>query len=395
METDSFYHTLSRDKKYIVKCMYYVFAVNGLYAMIMGPLLPYISDTYQLSNTVSGSLLSAHYTGNLLSSFIASILPAYLGKKNSVIFLSSFVIAGFLLMILTGNPFILLLSFFFTGLSRGSISNFNNATMNDISDSSPAALSFMHAVFAIGALLAPYIVLGSVQLIGSSGWRLAALIIIFLTTASVMLFTRMRMDEQVVEKASPLSYEFMKKKTFWILASILFFYISAEASINGWLVKYFVDSGIFSIDYSQFLASLLWIGILIGRLSVSAFGHKFSNKQLLYLLSIITTILFIILLSSRDATVITVTIFTLGLSLAGIYPTTIAATGRFIRDFPMAMGILLVLGGVGSIVMPIVTGAVADQFGILFGMAAIIIALVLLILSVCAYDLDLRQAGKD
>ncbi|GAA0370830.1 hypothetical protein GCM10008932_22810 [Alkalibacterium iburiense] len=391
MKTASFYKDLSKDGRYIVKCMYYVFAVNGLYAMIMGPLLPYISEAYQLSNTVSGSLISAHYTGNLLSSFIASILPAYLGRKNSVVFLSSFVIVGFLLMILTGNPFLLLLSFFFTGISRGSISNFNNATMSEISNSNSAALSFMHAVFAIGALIAPYVVVASVSLIGSNGWRLAAIFIIVLTTISVILFTRMKLNENVVKKKNPLSYDFMKKKTFWILASILFFYLCAEATINGWLVMYFVDSGIFSIGYSQFLASLLWIGILVGRLTVSAISHKFSNKQILYVLSIVTTALFILLLSSRDVTVITLTIFALGLSLAGIYPTTVAATGGFIKDYPMAMGILLVLGGIGSIVMPIITGAVADQFGILFGMAAIVFALALLIISVFAYDMDTRN----
>ncbi|MGO4936092.1 MFS transporter [Fundicoccus sp. Sow4_H7] len=391
MKNASFFSRLSSNEKYIVKCMYYVFAVNGLYAMIMGPLLPYISEAYQLSNTVSGSLISAHYTGNLLSSFIAGILPAYIGRKNSVVLLSSFVVAGFLLMIVTGNPFLLLLSFFFTGISRGSISNFNNATMSEITDGNSGALSFMHAVFAIGALIAPYVVVGSVSMLGSNGWRLAAVIIIILTVISIILFSRMKLDEKATEKKSPLSYSFMKKKTFWILASILFFYLCAEATINGWLVKYFVDLEIFTIAYSQFLASLLWIGILIGRLVVSAIGHRFTNKQILYVLSAVTTVLFIVLLTSRDSIIITLAIFGLGLSMAGIYPTTIAATGGFIKEYPMAMGILLVLGGLGSILMPIITGALADQFGILFGMAAIVVALALLIIFVFAYDLDSRN----
>lgn len=389
MANDSFYTRLNKDEKYIVKACYYVFAVNGLYGMIMGSLLPYISEAYNLSDTVSGSLLSSHYVGNLLASFIAGILPIYMGRKRAIIFLSSFVTAGFLLMIFTGNPFLLILSFFFTGLSRGSISNFNNTIMNEVSNSSSAALSFLHSIFAVGALLAPYLVIGAVRLVGENGWRLAGLVIVLLTALSIFFFTKMKMpEEHVNRKAKVTSYEFMKKKTFWILAGMLFFYLCGESTINGWLVKYFVDSGILTIGYSQFLASLLWIGVLVGRLTVAAVGDRFPRIRLLYLLTFITTALFIVLLSSRDQTVITFTILGLGLSMAGIYPTTIASTGGFIKEYPMAMGVLLVLGGIGSILMPTITGALSDQFGIFYGMAAIGVALALMILCVFLYDQD-------
>ncbi|UJF15640.1 MFS transporter [Jeotgalibaca sp. MA1X17-3] len=383
--TENFFTRLQKDEKYIMKCCYYVFAVNGLYGMIMGSLLPYISDAYNLSDTISGSLISSHYVGNLLASFIAGILPLYLGRKRSIIFLSSFVTIGFAMMIVTGNPLLLLLSFFFTGVSRGSISNFNNTIVNEISDSSPAAMSFLHSVFAIGALLAPYLVIVSSNFFGLNGWRVAAGVIIVLTAISIPLFSRMKMKDRVVEKGSATSYEFMKQSSFWISAGILFFYLCGESTINGWLVKYFVDSNILTIGYSQFLASLLWMGVLIGRLSVSAIGDRFARRKILYVLSISTTIFFIILLSSRNQTVITITILGLGLSMAGIYPTTVAATGKFIKEYPMAMGVLLVLGGIGSIVMPTLTGALSDRFGLFYGMAAIGVALGMMILCVFLY----------
>lgn len=390
---ESFYSRLDANGKYIVKCCYYVFAVNGLYGMIMGSLLPYISEAYNLSDTVSGSLLSSHYVGNLLASFIAGLLPIYMGRKRAIMFLSSFVIAGFLLMIFTGNPFLLILSFFFTGLSRGSISNFNNSVINEVSNSSSAALSFMHSIFSIGALLAPYLVIGAVSLVGDNGWRLACAVIVVLTALSVFFFSRMKIPSDSTErKKKVVSYDFMKEKTFWYLAGMLFFYLCGESTINGWLVKYFVDSGILTIGYSQFLASLLWIGMLVGRLAVAAMGDRYPRVRFLYILTLITTVLFIVLLSSRDQTVITFTILGLGLSMAGIYPTTIAATGGFIKEYPMAMGILLVLGGIGSILMPTITGALSDQFGIFYGMAAIAVALALMIFFVFLYDMD--QRGK-
>lgn len=80
---------------------------------------------------------------------------------------------------------------------------------------------------------------------------------------------------------------------------------------------------------------------------------------------------------------ITVSIMGLGFFMAGIYPTTISNTGKFIKEYPMSMGVLLVLGGVGAIIMPIVTGALAEAFGIYAGMSAIVVAIILMM--VCAF----------
>ncbi|WP_071131801.1 MFS transporter [Enterococcus timonensis] len=385
MKMPQFYTALDAKKRYVLKCCYYVFAVNGLYGMIMGSLLPYISSAYHLSDTVAGSLLSAHYVGNLLASFIAGILPLYLGRKRSVIFLSSFVTAGFLLMITTGNPFLLILSFLFTGLSRGSISNFNNSVVNEISNSSASALSFLHSIFAIGALLAPYLVIAAVQLLGFDGWKMSGVVIIILTLISLFLFSKMEMPEVKQKVKVKANYTFLREKKFWILAGLLFFYMCGESTINGWLVKYFVDAEILTIGYAQFLASLLWIGVLIGRLSVSAFGDRFAKKKILLWLTLGMTVFFAILLVGRTPIIITVAIFGLGLTMAGVYPTTIAAAGGFIKEFPMAMGTLLVISGLGSIMMPMITGAMSDRWGIFYGMAAIIVALAATILCVIGY----------
>lgn len=383
--SSSFYENLDEKKRYILMCCYYVFAVNGLYGMIMGSLLPYIAETYGLSDTLSGSLVSAHYVGNLLASFIAGILPLYLGRKKAIMFLSSFVVAGFILIITTGNPFLLLLAFFFTGLSRGSISNFNNATVNEISNSSPQALSFLHSIFAIGALLAPYLVVASVKVGGFSGWKISGVVIIVLTLISLGLFSKMSLEEKTQTKKEKISYDFMKEKHFWILAGILFFYLCGESTINGWLVKYFVDSGILSISYAQFLASLLWVGFLVGRLGIARIGNRYTKDGILKVLTLLMTLFFALLLVSREKSLITLAILGLGLSMAGVYPTTIAASGNFIKKYPMALGILLVLGGIGSIVMPILTGILADHFGIFYGMAAIIVALALTLICVLWY----------
>ncbi|MDF2596418.1 MAG: hypothetical protein K0R69_2759, partial [Clostridia bacterium] len=342
-----------------------------------------ISSEYGLNNTISGALLSAHQVGNLIAGFIAGVLPLYLGRKKSIMFLCSFVIVGFLIMILTGNPVLLILGFLFTGLSRGSISNFNNTVVNEVSGSSPAALNILHSIFAIGALLAPFLVILCTHIAGESGWKIAAGVIIILCMLSIFLFSKMKIEDKGKKKEKAvISYQFLKNTYFWVSAGILFFYLCAEAAINGWLVKYFIDSHIMTLEYAQVLASLLWAVILLGRLTCAFLGDKVSKKVMLLSTSIGTAAFYLLLLSSQNLTVITLAVMGLGFSMAGIYPITIATIGGTIKAYPMAMGVLLMIGGVGGIMMPIITGALSDAFGILAGMTAIVAAIILMILCV-------------
>ena len=375
-------------------CCFFVFAVNGLYGMILGSMLPLISDEYGLSNTVSGTLLSAHSLGNLTAGFLAGILPVYLGRKKAIIFLCSFVVVGFAIMIMTGNPVLLILGFLFTGISRGSISNFNNSVVNEVSDSSPAALSFLHSIFAVGALSAPFLVIFSTRLFGLSGWKVAAGIIIALALVSMVLFSRMKLSDSAVKNKNATSYTFLKLKSFWVGAGILFFYLCAEACINGWMVKYFVDSNLMTTEYAQVLASLLWVAMLAGRLLTAFYGDFFMNGTLLLLSCAGTTVFYLLLLSTIYVRLITFAIFGVGFSMAGIYPTIIAAVGKTLQTYPMALGTLLVIGGLGSIIMPMVTGALSDVFGIFAGMSAVIVAILFLLGFAGSYILEEIKSEK-
>lgn len=388
MLKNSFYHDLSDQNKYMINCCFFIFFVNGLYAMIFGSILPLLSDAYGLNDTVSGMLISSHQGGNLLAGFIAGILPIYLGRKKAILFLSSFVMIGFGLIIVTGQPWLLFVAFFFTGISRGSISNFNNKTVNDVSNSSPAALNFLHSLFAIGALLAPFLVIVSTAFFGGKGWQVACGVIILLVMVSQWLFSKMPLEkEQGLEKARVKSggYAFFKERLFWTTVIILFFYLCAEAAINGWLVTYFVDANIMSVQQAQLLASLLWLAILCGRLGCTFYGDRLSRSRLLVIISIGTSLFYFLLLSTQNYYVIVLAVFGLGVSMGGIYPTAMTIAGSSIKQYPMAMGWLLVIGGIGGITMPIVTGIFSTNYGIFAGMAAIIVAIVIMLVGVVSY----------
>ena len=128
---------------------------------------------------------------------------------------------------------------------------------------------------------------------------------------------------------------------------------------------------------AQALSSILWLVILVGRLTCAYLSKIISKRKILLFTSIGTALFFILLLSTKNIIIITACIIGLGFCMAGIYPTTIANLGDVIKSKPMAMSMILTIAGIGSIVMPAITGQVAQNVGIFGGMAVITVAVFL------------------
>lgn len=367
----------SSQKSLFIRC-FYTFFVNGGLALILGAILPYMKETYEINYVISGMFISVHSAGNLISSFIGGILPAYIGRKASIVLLSSAGVIAFIMMILTSNPYLLLLAFFLTGINRGAVSNFNNTMINEIATGKAWALNLLHSVFAIGAFLAPFLALFFVRN-NTDGWKYAVITLAILCITEVLTFYFMKIPNNTVAKKEkkPLSLVFLKDKYYLTACGILFFYLCAEQAFNGWLVTYFKESGILSGPFAQSMTSLLWVVILIGRLFTAYISSKVKKTNLLFINSIGYVIFFIILISSRSLTLVAISIIGVGFFMSGLYPTTISCVGNIIKEYPMGLSFLLTFAGLGAIIMPTIIGAVAEKVGIIGGMSTVIVAVLI------------------
>ena len=99
-------------------CNYGVFIINGMLALSIGSLLPYIRDSRGLEYAFCGMILSLHSVGNLISGFISGALPAVLGRKKSIPLFNAFFALSYLVIIFSDNNYLLALAFFLTGMAR-------------------------------------------------------------------------------------------------------------------------------------------------------------------------------------------------------------------------------------------------------------------------------------
>jgi fucose permease len=190
-------------------------------------------------------------------------------------------------------------------------------------------------------------------------------------------------DRLPAKKPGQTGRDFLKEPIFYLCSLTLFFYLAAEQGVIGWLVTYFKDTGLLGEGQAQLMASLLWVMILIGRLLVAYLSTKLPKIKLLLTMGIGLIGFFVLMISSQEPLWIMIGIMGFGLSMAGVYPTTVSFSGSLIQKSPMAWNLMLTTARLGAILMPTIIGQVAEAAGLIYGMstigASLIIVLILII----------------
>lgn len=368
---------------------YGVFVINGMLALSIGSLLPFIRDARGLDYAFCGLIVSLHSVGNLISSFAGGALPVFIGRKRSILVFNIFFALSYVLILLGGNRFTLALAFLMTGLARGATSNFCNVSINSLAPGKAWTINGLHAMFSIGAFLFP-IFLTILTTTQAGNWIYAVYFMAAMGILSWILYLMMPVENDRIEKEERggKGLAFFKEPLFYICTLILFFYLCAEQGVVGWMVTYFKDTGFIDESLSQITASVLWIMILAGRLTVAWASTKTKKENLLPLMGVGMIAFFLLLIFSRNTAWIVVGIMGFGYSMAGTYPTTVSFTGNLIQKFPMAWSFILTFASIGSVVMPSIIGRIAEVTNIYYGMSAIgavLVADLAFILTLCVY----------
>ena len=362
----------SRKKKQFL-CSYGVFIMNGMLALSIGSLLPFIRDERGLDYAFCGMIVSLHSVGNLIASFVAGMLPIAIGRKKSILVFNFFFAFSYLLIIFGENKWFFALAFFLTGLARGATSNFCNTAINGLAPGVAWIINGLHAMFAIGAFTFP-ILLTVLTNAGAANWIYAAYFMLVMGILSWILYFVHPIDNDKVTKkeAGETNLGFFKEPLFYICVLTLFFYLCAEQGVIGWMITYFKDTKLLPESMSQIAASVLWIMILAGRLLTAYLSTKVPKERLLLTMGFGLVGFFFLLLFSRSTALIILGIMGFGFSMAGIYPTTVSFTGLIIQKYPMAWSYILTMASFGSILMPIIIGEIAETAGIYYGMSSIV-----------------------
>lgn len=344
---------------------YLAFFLSGICAISSGIIVSILQEKYGFSYGVTGTMLSLMSIGNMAASFASGILPGKIGTRNTVIILCSGYFLGYLLMAVTGIAGIIMAAFLMVGLAKGCTINNCTVLVGDNSSDRTKGMNIMHACYACGALLCPFLaalLLHMNQNLPMIGVAVMGLLL-WLTFLSAGLPGKQMGGDGKKEK---LKLDFLKDRKFWIITGLLFCQNAAETSVTGWLVTYYKDMGILSGAFSTYTVTVMWGATLIARLLIAFVFPVKNTFRALAVMGGGCTVLYCGLVFMQQPLRALLMLFAFAFAMAGVNPIAVAGAGKAMNA--TSLGVMLPVAGIGAIVMPWFIGIAADQIGLQAGM---------------------------
>jgi len=343
---------------------YSAFFISGICAISSGMVVSILQEMYGFSYGVTGTLLSCMSIGNMAASFAAGILPARIGSRNTVAILCSGYFLGYLLMGVSGIPALLMLAFCMAGIAKGCALNNCTVLVGNNSPDRTKAISLLHACYACGALICPFVIAWMTGL--GSKVPMIAIALLGLVMWLVFMQARLPGRTDASGRKEKLQLDFLKSAKFWLLTGLLFCQNAAETSVTGWMVTYYRNQEILSGLWSNYTVTIMWGATLIARLLI-AFVFPIKNTfRALAGMGLGCTVLYAAMMFTNQPLLAVGVLFAFAFAMAGVNPVAVAGVGKVMST--ASMGVMLPTAALGAIVMPWIIGLVADAVSLQAGM---------------------------
>jgi fucose permease len=333
--------------------------IYGMIAAMLGTILPELSDRFHLSPSQNGTIASAQALGLILASLAAGPLIDNEGKKLGLILGLAFIsIALFALPRSPGFRGVLLLMFLL-GVGGGILVTAANALVSDVGEAHRGiALNLVNLFFGLGGLATPFI---AANLFGRNWARLCYTVASLTVVTLVMqILTKMPAPTGaggfVLRDAGPV----LGRPLLFLIGLFLFLYIGCEVGIWNWLVRHLIAQGIPESRALNILSLGFALGLLIGRAGILPILVHVPAITVTLVGSVAMAVTTFLMLRTNQPSASLVLVFFSGLSMAPVFPTTLAIVGDvFPRMTGTAIGFVITCGWTGLAVSSRMIGAIA------------------------------------
>jgi len=332
--------------------------IYGMIAAMLGTILPALSERFHLSPTQNGTIAFAQALGLIIASLAVGPLLDNEGKKIGLILgLALISIALFALPRSPGFRTIVLL-LFLLGIGGGIMVTAANALASDAGETHRATvLNLANLFFGLGALATPFIAANLFK----RNWVLLCYTIASLTVVTVAIETLTKMPGPtgsgfVFADAAPV----LGRPLLFLIGLFLFLYITCEVGMWNWLPRHLIAQGIPESRALNILSLGFALGMLIGRVGVLPVLIRVPAVTVTLTGSVAMAVTTFLMLRTKDPTMAWVLVFLAGISMAPVFPTTLAIVGdAFPRMTGTAIGFVITCGWTGLAVSSRIIGMIA------------------------------------
>ncbi|MHB1346907.1 MAG: MFS transporter [Candidatus Humimicrobiaceae bacterium] len=321
---------------------------------------------------VSVESFSIIFTYFVLGSVIGQLTSVLYNRKfkKLIVLLSSymFIILILLSLFFAHNIYVFYMLFSLLGYFSGVIliQSTKYVLENSIKNKG-RIMTIMLCFYPIGSLTAPFIATSLIR--RNIDWRFSFIIMAVLTFFNVVLFVivKGRRSKFVSEAEDRVSFKkifFDRRlnKLFLFGLSILFFYSVTETVMATWVPTFLRISRSFDISYAGYAVSIVWIGILIGRIAVSIIAGRYNENYIMMALAILALISLIIFTLVGTVNLSLIFSFFIGLGLSGLGPLTISSSSTlYEKGRGVLVSIIFAANNFAISMTPLLTRAVSGH----------------------------------
>ena len=335
--------------------------VYGMIAAMLGTILPELSERFKLTPTQNGTIATVQALGLIIASLsVGPLLDTQGDKVGLILGLGAIAVALFLLPRSKGYGNILLLMFLL-GMGGGIVVTGANALANSVSGSQSAVvLNLVNLFFGLGGLATPFIAAN----IFKKNWVRLCYTVAGLTVAAlaVQAFAHMPAPtgnaQFLLANVGPI----LGKPVIFMLGLFLFLYITCEVGVWNWLPRHLIAQGIPESRALNILSLGFALGLLIGRVAISPVLAHAPAIEVTLGASIAMAVTTFLMLQTNKPGMAFALVFIAGLSMAPVFPTTLAITGQaFPQMTGTALGFVITCGWVGLAVSSRIIGSIAGS----------------------------------
>jgi MFS transporter, FHS family, glucose/mannose:H+ symporter len=353
------------------------FVVTGFVTTVLGPVLPWLTARWMLSDAAAGALFTIQFTGSIVAGGLSGLIVARLGATATLSTGYALMAAG-LAGLALGDRVTGMLAMAVAGIGLGFVVPATNLIVARLTPQrSAAALGALNFCWGIGAATWPVIV---ARFNPAPGVHVALLLASFLLLATSVRMAWARFPVHALRHTARSATGTWSWRRVTILGLCIALYSGVESAFGGWIAEYtrrLMVAG--STMRWETAASAFWGGLACGRgLVAVGLAPRFEKAALFSGLALVGTAIAGLLVVSGPSPVLLVAV-ACGFGLAPSFPVTMAALAREMP--PRVAQPMFSLGSLGAATVPWLVGAISSRTGSLSsGLSALLFLLAVLVL---------------
>ncbi|HYH01217.1 MAG TPA: MFS transporter [Terriglobales bacterium] len=343
--------------------LYAGFLLTGVVTTLLGPILPWLTARWLLTDAQSGYLFTAQFLGSMLGVALSGTVTRRFGFRAALVFGYAVLAAGVIVLAVAVWPFALAATFTY-GIGLGITIPATNLWVSDAAaDRRAAALNVLNLFWGLGAILCP-VFLTTFERAESNSSFLFVLAFTIVTVAVALATTPgvAAAKPPVVEHSGQTRVN-LDSTALFTLGAIFFLYVGTENAIAGWIASFAQRIG--TTDSSGWLLapSFFWGALLAGRALSPVLMKAIPELKLATLGLLFAALGTLILIAASALPLIFIAAVLAGFGFASVYPIAIAQLSPAFGSSSVRVApYMFALAGLGGATLPSTVGFVSTRF---------------------------------